>query len=369
MRKKTTKSQISILALVVSIAVLAVFICAGCIENEESEEKILRIVSYVGPDTGGSLDPAYKWEGWYVRQAGIYESLFYFDPEMKLQPELATGYTQLNDTAWEVFLREDVLFHDGTKMNSDAAIYSISRVLDPSNTRYEEYSFIDSVYKTGEYTIVIKTKEPYAPTIYAFADPVMSIVSPNAENLDTEPIGTGPFIFASFEPGASMELVKNPAYWGEEPKIETVSALFNADGAIRSLLMMSKEVDISRDFQRSDFATFDADPSVQIASQAGLRTFFLYVNGKKAPFDDVRVRKALSYVLNRQEIVDTALEGIGGVPAAGIFSASIPWNANDQITVYDNDQKKALELFEEAGITKDSDGKCITMVRLFRLKF
>ena len=358
MRKKTTKSQISILALVVSIAVLAVFICAGCIENEESEEKILRIVSYVGPDTGGSLDPAYKWEGWYVRQAGIYESLFYFDPEMKLQPELATGYTQLNDTAWEVFLREDVLFHDGTKMNSDAAIYSISRVLDPSNTRYEEYSFIDSVYKTGEYTIVIKTKEPYAPTIYAFADPVMSIVSPSAENLGSEPVGTGPYMFSSFEAGTSLDLLANPNYWKEKPKLDGISIIYNNDAATRSLLLLAGDVDISWNFQHSDFSTLSADPNIQsISPKAGIRTDFLYVNGNKAPFNDSRVRQALSYALDRQEIVDTAFEGIGGVPAVGIFSSAIPWSAYDELTSYDNNSKKALELFSEAGITPRSDGK------------
>lgn len=53
-----------------------------------------------GPDTGGSLDPANGWEGWYVRQAGIYETLFYGDKNMEIKPELATGYTQANDTVW-----------------------------------------------------------------------------------------------------------------------------------------------------------------------------------------------------------------------------------------------------------------------------
>ncbi|MDI9395128.1 MAG: ABC transporter substrate-binding protein [Euryarchaeota archaeon] len=352
-----SKSQRAVRAFLVSVVVLAAILSAGCVENKVSEEKNLRIVLHSGPDTGGSLDPSYKWEGWYTRQVGIYETLFYYDNKMNLQPELATGYKQLNDNEWEIQLRDDVSFHDGTKMNADAVIYSIYHVLDPSNSRSVDYSFVDSVYKTGEYTVVIKTKEPHAPAIYSFADPVMSIVSPEAENLEKKPVGTGPFMFVSFEPGASIELVKNPDYWGGEPKIDTVSAIFNADGPARSLMIMSKDVDISRDFQRSDYAKLAEDPDIQIVSQAGLRTFFLYVNGNKAPFNDVRVRHALSYVLNRQEIVNIALEGIGGVPATGMFSDSIPWNTNDQLTSYDNDQKKALELFAEAGIKKASDGK------------
>ena len=195
MKKNISKSQEITRAFVMSVVVLAVILCAGCVQSENSEEKNLRIVLHSGPDTGGSLDPAYKWEGWYTRQTGIYETLFYYDTEMRLQPELATGYKQLNDTEWEIQLRKGVTFHDGTKMDADAVIYSINRVLDPSNSRSVEYSFLDSVYKTGEYTVVIKTKEPYAPAISAFADPVMSIVSSNAENLDTKPVGTGPFKF------------------------------------------------------------------------------------------------------------------------------------------------------------------------------
>jgi len=91
-----SKSQRVVRAFVVPVVVLAAILCAGCVQSEDSEEKNLRIVLHSGPDTGGSLDPAYKWEGWYTRQAGIYETMFYYDTKMNLQPELATGYKQLN---------------------------------------------------------------------------------------------------------------------------------------------------------------------------------------------------------------------------------------------------------------------------------
>jgi len=83
----------------------------------------------------------------------------------------------------------------------------------------------------------------------------------------------------------------------------------------------------------------------------------MYINGGKAPFNDTRVRQALSYAINRQEIVDTALEGVSGIPAKGIFTNTMPWNANSQVESYEYNPEKALELFEEAGITKGTDGK------------
>lgn len=248
-----------------------------------------------------------------MRRAGIYETLFSYDENMNLQPELATGYKQLNDTGWEIQLRRNVSFHDGTKMDADAVIYSINRVLDPpSNSRSSEYSFIKNIYKTDDYTIVVETNESYAPAIPMFTDTIMSIVSPEASDLDKEPVGTGPFMFVSFEPGASIELVKNPDYWGgEEPKIDRVIIQYSKDATARTLLLKSGDVDITREVLQSEYASLEADPDINIVSRETLRTYFMYVNeGKAPPFDDVKVRQALNYALDRQEIVDTALEAL-----------------------------------------------------------
>jgi peptide/nickel transport system substrate-binding protein len=336
---------------------LAVIICMGCIQTEDSEEKVLHVALTTGPDSGGSLDPSLSWEGWPMRRTGIYETLFSYDENMSFQPELATGYTQLNDTAWEISLRKGVYFHDGTLMDADAVISSINRVLDPSNSRASEYSFIKNIYKTDDYTIVVETNEPYAPTILMFTDTIMSIVSPTAENLEKEPVGTGPFMFVSFEPGASIELVKNPNYWGEEPKIDRVIIQYSKDAASRTLLLKSGDVDITRDVLQSEYASLEADPELDVTSKETLRTYFMYINEGKAPFDDVRVRQALSYALDRQEIVDTALEGVAGSAAVGIFPDILSWSANEKLEPYDYNEEKALELFSAAGITPGSDGK------------
>ncbi len=153
-----------------------------------------------GPDTGGSLDPANGWEGWYVAKAGIYETLFAYDNDMILQPKLATGYTLLNDTTWEITLRKGVTFHDGTTFNADSVLYSFDRVLNESNKRAYEYAFIKDVRKIDDYTIVIETNDKYAPLITSLVDPLMSIVSPNIVDVDKQPIGTGPFVGSRLPP-------------------------------------------------------------------------------------------------------------------------------------------------------------------------
>ena len=349
--------QKKILLVAIAALLLAAVCVAGCVQSSDSGEKVLRLVEIEGPDTGGSLDPANGWEGWYVAKAGIYETLFAYDADMILQPKLATGYKLLNDTTWEITLRKGVTFHDGTPFNADSVLYSFDRVLNESNKRASEYAFIKDVRKTGDYTIVIETNDKYAPLITSLVDPLMSIVSPNIVDVDKQPVGTGPFVFSAFEPGASLDVVKNENYWGGEVGLDKVYTTYIPDATSRTLLIKSGDADVVRDILPSEYNAVSNGSDTYVESKAMLRTYFVYINENKAPFDDVRVRQALSYAINRQEIVDTALEGVGGVPAVGPFSYSSPWNANDEIEPYAYNKEKALALFAEAGILPGADGK------------
>ena len=349
--------QKKILLVGIAVLLLAAVCVAGCVQSSDSGEKVLRIVTLEGPDLSGSLDPTISWEGWKVVKAGIYETLFAYDADMILQPKLATGYTQLNDTTWEITLRKGVTFHDGTPFNADSVLYSFNRVLNDSNTREYEYTFIKDVRKTDDYTIIIETNGNYAPLIASLVDPIMSIVSPNIIDVDKQPVGTGPFVFSSFESGTSLDLVKNENYWGGDVGLDKVYITYISDAPSRTLLIKSGDADVVKDILASEYNSVNNASDTHVNSTAMLRTYFVYINENKAPFDDVRVRQALSYAINRQEIVDTALEGVGGVPAVGPFSYSSPWNANDEIEDYAYDKEKALALFAEAGILPGADGK------------
>jgi len=304
-----------------------------------------------------TVDPAYKWTGWYVRKAGIYETLFKNDENMVLTPELATGYEQVSDTRWEIYLREGVTFHDGTPFNADAVVYSINRVRDPSNSRHHEYDFIDSLYKTDDYTVTIITKEPYAPTIASLSDPVVSIVSPEADDLGTEAVGTGPFKCVDFEPAVSLSVVRNDNYWGGAVKLEAAILKYVSDPQTRAYMLEAGEVDMARGIPQAEVDIIDSNSDLDVISKETLRTYFMYVNTGREPFNNVKVRQAINYAINRGQIVETALEGVGGVPAKSVFPSVMPWSANDDLEGYPFNQAKALSLLAEAGITDiDGDG-------------
>jgi peptide/nickel transport system substrate-binding protein len=320
--------------------------------DSSSSGNTLKADMLFGPDD--NLDPAYKYTGWYLHEAGIYQTLFSLDEDMNLVPTLATGYDRVSDTEYQINLRDGVKFHDGTPLDADAVVYSLERVMDPSNSRHGELDFIASVQAVDDKTVAITTKQPHSPTIACLVDPLASIVKPGVD-LNTTPVGTGPFKFESHENGVKLSVTRNDDYWGEKPKLDGSVLYFVPDSMTRAMQLEGGDVDIARGLPQSEIAGLKENSNLEILSMETMRENLLYVNTKKAPFDDITVRQALSYAIDRQQIVDTALEGVGGVPAIGVFTSKNPWSDNDELEAYDHDPAKAKELLNNAGI-KDEDG-------------
>ncbi|MFP4655284.1 MAG: ABC transporter substrate-binding protein [Methanohalobium sp.] len=353
------KTVIIMLIFIISLSVLV----TGCIESEpktsdngtnaQSDKQTLDAAMIFGPSE--SLDPAYKWVGWYTRKAGIYETLFSYDENMNLQPELAKSYEQVNNTTWKINLEENIEFHDGSQLNADAVIYSLERVIDPSNNRSSQYDFIKSVSKIDDYTVKIETKKPYAPTIASLTDPVVSIVSPNASDIDNNPVGTGPFKFDSFDKGIKLSVVNNKNYWNGDVELDEVNLYYVSDPVTRSMQLQGKDVDIARGIPPEEEGVIRNKSDFEIKSREALRTAFMYVNTKKPPLDDVNVRRALNYAIDREQAVNTALEGVGGTPAKSLYPSVLQWSVNDEIDGYNHNPEKAKQLLSDAGIS-DTDG-------------
>jgi peptide/nickel transport system substrate-binding protein len=329
-----------------------------CIEQDTQEQNNvssgghLNCALTAGPSD--TLDPASGWVGWYMREVGIYETLFSYDENMVLQPELASGNEKVSDTEWKITLREGVKFHDGTTMDADAVVYSLNRVLNSDNTRKSEYDFIDSITSTSANSITIKTKYSYSPTIASLTDPIMSIVSPSAQDLNNTPVGTGPFKLKSFTKDVSLSLEKFDDYWNGVPKLDSIDVYIIPDGMTRLFKLESGEVDLSVEIPQSEIESLQSNGDFKVYTNETVRTYFFYVNMKKDPLSDVNFRQALNYALGRQEIVDVALEGVGGTPAKSVLPSASSWSINDELEVIQRNETKAKELLEKAGL-KDTN--------------
>jgi len=341
-RNGTVIMAISLMILILS-SILAASVDSG---------KVLNGDLIFGPDE--NLDPAYKYTGWYMHEAGIYETLFALDEKMNIVPKLATGFDRVSDTEYKIHLRPGVKFHDGTPLDAKAVVYSLERVMDSSNSRHGEFSFIDSVSATDDNTVSIKTMEPYSPTITSLIDPLVSIVKPDV-NPNTTPVGTGPFKFDSYEKGVKLVVKKNDEYWGDQAKLDGANLFFVSDSMTRAMQLEGGDVDIARGLPQTEVQNIKGKSNLEVLSKETMRENLIYVNMRKAPFDILSVRQALNYAIDRKEIVDTALEGVGGVAAVGVLSSQNPWSANKELKAYEFDQSKAKALLKDTGIA-DTDG-------------
>lgn len=337
---------------IIAICLMILILSSPASAASGDSGKVLNGDLIFGPDE--NLDPAYKYTGWYMHEAGIYETLFALDEKMNIIPKLATGFDQVSDTEYKIHLRPNVLFHDGTPLNAEAVVYSLERVMDSSNPRHGEFSFIDSVSAVDDNTVSIKTTEPYSPAIASLIDPLVSIVKPGV-NLNTTPVGTGPFKFDSNEKGVKLVVKKNDEYWGDKAKLDGANLFFVGDSMTRAMQLEGGDVDIARGLPQTEVQNIKGKSNLEVLSKETMRENLIYVNMHKAPFDSLSVRQALNYAIDRQEIVDTALEGVGGVAAVGVFSSQNPWSANKELKAYEFDQSKAKALLKDAGIA-DTDG-------------
>ena len=302
------------------------------------------------------LDPAK--EGTFAKEkALIVETLLDAAPDFSLVPGLAESWELLSDTQWVFTLRSGVVFHNGDPLTSKEVCWSLKRAMDV-NPLVKELTRLVSVEPDGPSKVILTTSEfnPALPASLVHAD--TAIIHPdstmNGQGIVIHPLGTGPYSLTEWkEAQHEVALSRNDAYWGEMPSIKTILYRSIPDPATRSLEVQKGSVDFIADAPYGDLDMLrEKNLNVTIASTA--RVYELNFGSiVDTPFADVRVRKALSYAINREEIVQYVLFGMGE-PGAGPYNPGMVF-CNDQLKPHPCDPEQAKALLAEAGWT-DSDG-------------
>ena len=266
-------------------------------------------------------------------------------------PLLAESWEQVDDVTWQFALRQGVSFTNGEAFNADVAKFSIDRVMRDDNENSAALALftdaIASVDVVDEFTINVVTTRPYPALMDLIVDAYM--LPPEAadsEDFASAGIGTGPYIVDSWSPGEAMVLVRNADYWGEAPFFERVSFRPVADSGVRTTELRSGGADIITQVPIEELGRLDEEglAAVRIPSTQSMR---IHMNAGEAPFDDVRVRQAMNYAIDRQTILETLLEGAGqlmnGPSGPDIFGY------DPDIEVYPYDPEMAKTLLAEAG--------------------
>ena len=285
----------------------------------------------------------------------VYESLTTVSEAGEVLPALADSWTISEDKLTYRFnLASGVEYHDGTSFDSGDVIFAFNRAMseDSVNPTKKIFKGIESVTAIDAHTVEIKLKKQNAFFLFNMAKGDASIVAEEtAENNNTNPIGTGPFKFSSWKRGDRLILVKNQNHReAATVSLEKVEFRFISDAAAASAAMLSEEIDAFPGFPAPEMLPqFQADPMFRVNIGSTEGEVILAMNNAKAPFNDIRVRQAVSHAIDRNEIIDGAMYG-KAVPIGSFYpphgSAYV-----DLTGVYPHDTEKAKKMFEEAGVS------------------
>lgn len=285
---------------------------------------------------------------------GVVETLFSIDHNGKVEPWLAESCEMADDLHWTLKLKKNIKFHDGTPFNADAVIFTVSRINDPGQYG-GNYDFISSIDKVDDYTLNITTTKPYSALKERFCEYKTSIVSPT-NSFENTLIGTGPFKFKENIKGVKTVVERNGDYWGGAVKLAGAEFYPSEDEMTRTYSLYNHEIDFSiLNLPITEYSTAKSHKELDVFTSNCQYTHVMIMNTTKAPFDDVNVRHAFSYAIDREALVKGIYGEVeGGLPSYGIATEGSPWY-NKSMPKLGYDKDKALELFKNAGI-EDSNG-------------
>jgi len=296
-----------------------------------------------------TLDPQIREDGGErAVNDNIYDTVLARTPEGDLIPHLAAQMPELvaPDT-WQVTLRPGIFFHNGEPMDADAVVYSIHRVIDP-DFNSEQISFFSTIKQaraTGELTLHVITNgpDPILPSRLYWLKVVPPVHSKDPKFAE-KPVGTGPYRFVAWQRGQHIDLERNEDYWGASPQIPSVRYRFIEESGTRLAGLMAGEFDLITNLL-PEF-TSHVPRSVNVL---GLEHPIIILNADSGITQDLQVRKALNYAVNKMALANGLFEGYAQVAQGQLLSPSF-FGYNDGVKAYPYDPDQAKKLIEEAGV-------------------
>ena len=349
LRKKQAKRGIALfLVLVLALATLTG--CGGSGDSSETRTDL----NYALSAEPNSLDPmAIAMMSTFTVTYAIYDNLVEADENGEYVPSLAEDYEVSDDeTEYTFYLRQDVKFHDGTQMTADDVVYSINRTIE-KGWAADMVSAIDTVEKVDDYTVKLILSKPFGGMIGSLASPYFSIMSQayaeeNGEDaVEREPMGTGAYKFVEWVSGDHITVEANEDYFGGAPSIKTITFRPITDKNTGLVALHAGETDVFLNINNSDIEVVESDDNLAFYSTDLAAVLSLNMNIEVEPLDDVKVRQAINYAINRDNVITGALEG-NGTPANSPISPTCD-GYSDQVEGYTYDPDRAKELLQEAG--------------------
>jgi len=293
----------------------------------------------------------------FYTSAEVSETLLWLDYDMVLQPSLATAWERVSPGVWRFTLRQNVTFHDGTPFDAAAVKNSLEKI-----TALMPYARdllqIKEIRTPDANTVEIETLAPFASLPNQLTDAVTVIHGPSSfdeAGKFVQPVGTGPWKYVEYRPQDRTIVERFSGYRGTPPAFARIEYVMIPDDSARVLALETGEVDILMDLPRGDAGRLSTTDGISVvqAPISGIN-YGTFNCAEGRPLHDVRVRRAINLLVDRQLVVDGALDGYGR-PAWQFFAPGYSW-LPQTVTPYSYDPAAAASLLEEAGYQK-VDGK------------
>ncbi|MFE5321103.1 glutathione ABC transporter substrate-binding protein [Paenibacillus sp. NPDC056579] len=283
----------------------------------------------------------------------MYEGLMGFDENMNVVPVLAASHKISEDGLVYTFtLKENVKFHDGTDFNAEAVKVNLDRIRDEKNNLKLRKSFakVTKVEAPDAKTVVITLSEPYNAFLNKMAMALM--VSPKAlkeqgENIAKNPVGTGSFKFKEWVQGDRLVVVKNESYWQKDlPKVDSITFKPVPENGSRIAMLKTGEADFIYPMPTEQVSEVQGQKDIVVDKIDSTIVRYVTLNTMKKPFDDVKVRQAINYAINKEAYIKVVKSGLGSKLDSTMSSKTQYYSKQ---TGYDYDVEKAKKLLAEAG--------------------
>lgn len=296
----------------------------------------------------------------------IYDGLVEVNAALELEPALATSWTVSDDGLTYVFqLREGVTFHNGRPFTAEDVVYSYERIMDPDtgSPLASRFTEVASVEATGEHEVTFRMNTAFAPFLSNLTNLTVvprEVVEANG-NLQQVAVGTGPFMLEEIVPDTYVLLVANPDYYREgQPGVAEIRYNVVPEASTRAAGIRTGTYHLIPDVDPATAETLRGARGVTLMGVQDLAYTLLGFNVTREPFDDPKVREAINYAIDRDEIVEAVYFG-NAVPGGPLSPGLQAWATDTSaFACYDTNLDRARDLLAEAGYPNGFETSILT---------
>lgn len=334
-------------SLQIVLLTAAVLLLATCARRPAPDTLVMIIES-----SPANLDPRVGTDAQSERiDKLLFDALLRRDEHFNLQPSLAECWEIPDPLTYIFHLRHGVRFHDGRPLTARDVKWTFDSILTGKvrSPKASTYRYIGHIDAPDDTTVIFHLKEPYASLLWNLSDGAIGIVPyGSGEELNRDPIGSGPFRFVSMAQDKDVVIARNDDYWGQHVNVARVRFNVVPDTTTRALELRKGSADVAINALTADMVRALRDDSkLKIMTSQGTIYTYLAMDLRDPILKDVRVREALAYAIDRSLIIHYLLRDLGR-PAASVLPPQ-HWAFDGDVRTYHYDPQRARELLDAAG--------------------